>query len=653
MGRTFARTLQASIDLGVLAMAYTLGFLIRFDWTLPDFMIARLLTTLPVVMAFKYSALVAFGIPRFAWSYVGLREAIRIFAALLVASAVLILVRVLVGLTAVGDALHQPVFIPLGVVAIDFTLAFLGIVGVRALRRLRTERLTIARRRTTSSNNLVRTLIVGAGQAGLLVAREIASRPDLGITPVGFVDDDPLKRGTVVHGLAVLGNTTQIGEVCRQTNATQVLLAVPQAPGTVVRRILGDCEQCGVRTKVVPGLYEVVDGRVNLSRLRNVAIEDLLRRAPVSLDEGSIGDVLRDRTVLVSGAGGSIGSELCRQALRFAPRKLILVERAENNLFQIHRELIGTESTSKVVPMLADVSDVARLESIFAQYKPDVVLHAAAHKHVPLMEANPCEAIKNNVRGTRTLADVASAAGVKTFVLISTDKAVNPTSVMGATKRLAECYVQALSARSSTHFLAVRFGNVLGSAGSVVPIFREQIERGGPVTVTDPEMRRYFMTIPEASQLVLQAASMGKGGEIFVLDMGEPVKVLDLAEDLIRLSGYKAEDIEIVFTGLRPGEKLFEELSLDEERADRTKHSKIFIGKLRPLPYETLARNLDELATVALSGDEPGALRLLRSLVPEYRQPSEPPSMKQQRSSASAPITFDPFLGAAKAPAEG
>ena len=621
MGRTFAKTLQTSIDLGVLATAYALGFLIRFDWTPPGYMWARLLTTLPVVVGLKYASLALFGIPRFAWSYVGLREATRIFGALSLASALLIVLRFVVEAVSDGGALHQPTFVPLGVLAIDFTLAFLGVVGVRALRRMRTERRTVASRRPSVSKEVVTTLIVGAGQAGLLVARELVSRPDLGIRAVGYVDDDPLKQGTVVHGLPVLGGTDKLTEVFAKSGATQVLLAIPQAAGSVVRRILGECERAGVQAKVVPGLYEVVGGRVNLSRLRSVAIEDLLRRAPVTLDEGLIGAVLQDRVVLVSGAGGSIGSELCRQALRFAPAKLILVERAENNLFQIHRELIAGNPTTEVIPALADVSDAGRIAALFAAHRPDVVLHAAAHKHVPLMELNPCEAIKNNIGGTRTLADAAAKHDVKTFVLVSTDKAVNPSSVMGATKRVAETYVQALSSQSSTHFLAVRFGNVLGSAGSVVPIFREQIEKGGPVTITHPEMRRYFMTIPEACQLVLQAASMGNGGEIFVLDMGEPVKVIDLAKDLIRLSGYKADDIEIKISGLRPGEKLFEELALDEERADRTKHPKIFVGRLRPLSYAQVQRSVEDLVRAAQAGTESLALGQLCSMVPEYKKP--------------------------------
>ncbi len=635
MGRTVAKTLQASTDLAVLAMAYALAFLIRFDWEPPMAMITRLLVTGPVVVVLQYGALVAFGIPRFAWSYVGLRETTRIFGALLVASSLLALLRLVVGFAATGDALQQPTFIPFGVVAIDFVLSFLGVVGVRVLRRIVVENTRVAQRRAAKPDSAIRMLVVGAGQAGLLVAREVASRPDLGIQLVGYVDDDPLKRGTAVHGLTVLGATTEIAEVCVRTKATQVLLAIPQAPGTVVRRILGECERVKVHAKVMPGLYEVVGGSVNLSRIRDVAIEDLLRRAPVSLEEGLIGEVLREQVVLVSGAGGSIGSELCRQVMRFLPRKLVLMDRSENSLFHIHRELLALGSEVEIVAALADICDSPRIEALLRDHRPHVILHAAAHKHVPLMEMNPCEAIKNNVVGTKTLADAAARGGVATFVMISTDKAVNPTSVMGATKRIAECFVQALSSCSQTRFAAVRFGNVLGSAGSVVPIFREQIERGGPVTVTDPEMRRYFMTIPEASQLVLQAAAMGQGGEIFILDMGEPVRVVDLARDLIRLSGYKQDEIEVSFTGIRPGEKLFEELSLDEEQAARTRHPKVFIGKLRPLPLGELQAGIDRLARIALGGDERAAREALKQMVPEYQGA---PSIRSSEQASGMPL---------------
>lgn len=399
--------------------------------------------------------------------------------------------------------------------------------------------------------------------------------------PVGFIDDDPRKLGSQIGGLQVLGQASQIIQIAARKRATRALITIANASGADIRRLTLLCNDAGLQTRIIPGIYEIVGERVNLSRIREVAIEDLLGREPVKLDEDQIFGSVANNVVMVTGAGGSIGSELCRQVCRFAPARLILIERFENALFEIHRELIALFPNVRIEPRIADVADRARMQAVFQAEQPDLVLHAAAHKHVPMMEANPGEAIKNNVGGTRVIADLADQHGVARFVMISTDKAVNPTFIMGASKRVAEIYVQTLASRSKTRFVTVRFGNVLGSNGSVIPIFKEQIARGGPVMVTDPEMRRYFMTIPEASQLVLQAGAMGAGGEIFILDMGEPVKIVDLARDLITLSGFKPdEDIEIKFSGVRPGEKLFEELSTDAEHASKTKHPKIFIGRI-------------------------------------------------------------------------
>ncbi|MBZ0118155.1 MAG: polysaccharide biosynthesis protein, partial [Sandaracinaceae bacterium] len=463
----------------------------------------------------------------------------------------------------------------------NFALTFLGVGGVRVLRRIVGEQLESRRTmKKAAGRELVPTMFVGAGAGGLLMTKEIAGRPDLGVKPVGFLDDDRDKVGTTVGGVPVVGTTERLPELCERYGAHQVLITMASAPGSTVRRISKLAEQAGLPVQIIPGLFEILDGRVNLSRIRPVAIEDLLRREPVQLDAEAIAADLRGRVVLVTGAGGSIGSEICRQVASYAPERLMLVERAENSLFHIHRELSASHPGVELVPLIADVGDAARMRALFAQHRPYSVFHAAAHKHVPMMEWNPGEAIKNNVFGTKLLADLADEHGANSFVMISTDKAVNPTSVMGASKRVAEMYVQALASKSDTRFVTVRFGNVLGSAGSVIPIFREQIAAGGPVTVTHPEMCRYFMTIPEACQLVLQAGTMGEGGEIFVLDMGEPVKIVDLARDLIRLSGFRPdEDIEIQFTGVRPGEKLFEELSLDAEHAGKTKHPKIFVGR--------------------------------------------------------------------------
>jgi FlaA1/EpsC-like NDP-sugar epimerase len=635
MSRVTSRALQILLDLAALSLAFGLAFVIRFDSDIPRDMVQRCLLLLPYVIALEYACLHAFDVPKFAWRYIGLREVVRILQALAFASALLLVVRIAAGqLGGRVPILHQ-VFVPAGVLAINFIVAFCAIVGIRSLRRVWVERAGKVSRREAGHAS-VPTMLIGAGHEGLLVAKELEARPELGMTPVGFLDDDALKLGTMVHGIPVVGTTAQLDERCKDKGATQVLITMADAPGKEIRRIVRIAEQASLPAKIIPGLHEIVGGRVDLS-VRNVAIEDLLRREPVRLDEDAIAKSVRGRPVLVTGAGGSIGSELCRQICGFRPRELIMVERAENALFEIHRELLAKFPDVELVPAIADICDQARMGALMSKHRPRLVMHAAAHKHVPMMEWNPGEAVKNNVVGTKTVADLADRYGVERFVLVSTDKAVNPTSIMGATKRVAELYVQALSSRSACKYVAVRFGNVLGSAGSVIPIFTEQIAHGGPVTVTHPEMRRYFMTIPEASQLVLQAATMGKGAEIFILDMGEPVLISDLAEDLIRLSGLRpGEDIEIQFTGIRPGEKLFEELSVADESAEKTYHPKIFVGRIEGRAMEALSAQLGPLLDVAESGDLRAVQRALKAIVPEL-EATEPDSAARARGMKAGP----------------
>ncbi len=613
--RLLNRSLQIAIDIGVLSLAYWLAFLFRFEFAIPSTWLRVLLTTWPYVVALQYVGLTMFGVPRMSWRYISMGDVARIFVAVVSSTAVLAVVR-LVG--PFFDAGASILVIPLGVIATNFVVAFLALVGSRALRRLQGEARDL--RRQSAGDHRDRVLLLGAGQAGVLVAREIARRPDLGLHPVGFLDDDPLKIGTSIAGLSVLGETKNVASVAERKHVERVLITIANAPGEQIRRITELCRDARLETKIIPGIYEIVGDKVNLSRIREVAIEDLLGREPVQLDEDIVGSSIRSRVVLITGAGGSIGSELCRQVCRFGPARLVLVERFENALFEIHRELAAAYPHVAIDPRIADVCDIRRMESLFEVARPEIVFHAAAHKHVPMMEWNPGEAVKNNVGGTRAMADLSDRFGVQRFVLVSTDKAVNPTSVMGATKRVAEIYLQALSPRSSTKFVTVRFGNVLGSAGSVIPIFREQIARGGPVTVTHPEMRRYFMTIPEASQLVLQAGAMGEGGEIFILDMGEPVKIVDLARDLITLSGLRPDqDIEIRFSGVRPGEKLFEELSTDAEHADKTKHPKVFIGRIKPHGWDAVVTGVDALLGLAGNGTIDRVRGVLAEIVPEYQ----------------------------------
>jgi FlaA1/EpsC-like NDP-sugar epimerase len=633
MSGRLLRASQVAIDLVALFVAFVAAYLIRFDGAPPAHMTARLFLTAPYVVVFEYIVLVAFGIHRYSWRYIGLREASRMALAVTTGAAALLVIRLVLAEVSQSSSYGHQALIPIGVLLINYALTFLAVTGVRVTRRMFGESVESGRR-AANGNQAIPTILIGAGQAGLMVAREISARPDLGLRVVGFVDDDPRKVGTVMQGVRVLGETHKLPEICAKHKARQGLITMANVPGNTIRRIRRLCDEAGIPTKIIPGVYEMIGGRVNLSRIRDINIEDLLRREPVELDIAGIASDIQNKVVLTTGAGGSIGSELCRQICRFSPAALVLVERTENALFNIHRDLLAANPNLRIIPCIADITDVPRMDELFATYQPTLVFHAAAHKHVPMMEWNPVEAVKNNVLGTKVVADLASSHNVEAFVMISTDKAVNPTSVMGATKRAAELYVQALSQQSTTRFVTVRFGNVLGSAGSVIPIFREQIAEGGPVTVTHPEMRRYFMTIPEACQLVLQAGALGRGGEIFILDMGEPVKIVDLARELIALSGFEeGEDVDIVFSGMRPGEKLFEELSTDAEHADRTRHPKIFVGRIEAGVWADVTVQIAALRDGVERRSSASVLQGLSRMVPGYSY--------QSPAATAAPSTDD------------
>ena len=580
---------------------------------------------------------------RASWRYVGLRDLIAICVASQISSFAIILIWwILESLYSrfTGDLLFSSPHI--GFRQSVFLLDWAATIGLVSLTRVAV-RSYYEFTRGAQGAEALRVIVIGAGDLGEAVVREILRSPGSAYDVVGILDDDTALLHHRIHGIDVLGPVEEIRRFCSDLDADEVLIAIKHISPNRIRDIVARCEGMGLRFRTIPAVTDVIEGRVEVSKLRPVDIADLLGRDPVTLDTEAIGRQLGNKRIVVTGAGGSIGSEMCRQIARFGPEKLILIEQAENNLFEIHRELIARFDGLDIVPLVADICDAARVRSIFAALRPDAVFHAAAHKHVPMMELNPGEAVKNNVVGTRTIANAASEYGVKKMVMISTDKAVNPTSVMGCTKRVAEIYVQQFDASSATDFVTVRFGNVLGSSGSVIPIFTQQIMAGGPVTVTHPEMTRYFMTIPEAAQLVLQAGAMGNGSEIYVLDMGEPVKIVDLAHNMITLSGLRpGEDIEVVFTGVRPGEKLFEELLLDGENVGTTSHPKIGIWKSRSRDWSALAPIVDELIA-ASNGDDPDHIRkALKRIVPEY-VPNTPPGGAHARDAAATqPATAQP-----------
>jgi len=516
--------------------------------------------------------------------------------------------------------------LPRSLPIIDTIVTFLWIGATRFSLRL-AERLRQRLQGIRPHKHARRTVIVGAGQAGLAIVQEMQRQPHLGLLPVAFLDDDPEKQQKRIRGVPVLGGLSQLESVVREARAQQVVIAMPTAPGEVIRRVVAKCRQLNVEVRTIPGIHELLNGKVRLNQLRPIKIEDLLRREPVKTDLEGVRRLLQGRTILVTGAGGSIGSELCRQILLARPLQLVLLGHGENSIFQILNELEWIRHDHpdlkrvELVPVIADVRDRERILHIFNRYRPNFVFHAAAHKHVSMMELNPAEAIDNNVLGTKNVLEASEAVEVDGFLLISTDKAVRPTNVMGATKRIAEYLVLSVARRTQKPYMAVRFGNVLGSRGSVLLIFQEQIARGGPVTITHPEVKRYFMTIPEAVQLVLQALVLGKGGEIFVLKMGEPVRILDMARQLIELNGMDPEkDIEIIFIGLRPGEKLSEELFIPGEKYDEIIHNNIFIVRNASefLP-EDLNYKVDRLIRVARNEEISFIHQILSELIPEYQ----------------------------------
>lgn len=602
------------LDILSISLSYFLALIIRFEGNIPSSYIELYFRHVIFITVIKVITFYFFNLYHSLWEYASIDEMIEVVLGSLSASSFALVYLLLF-----------KVNIPLSI-KIMTTIADVVFIGstrfsYRIFRRVKSHIL-----REVSYKNI---LIIGAGAAGVMVLRELRGHDNLHSRPIGFIDDDPKKRGTVINRIPVLGDRNDIVNICEKYKIDEIIIAMPSSKGIDIKAILNECKKTNCKTRTLPGIYELIDGKVKVSQLRDVQIEDLLGRDVVRLNVEELHNYIKGKRVLVTGGGGSIGSELCRQIVKFNPLELNILDIYENNAYDIQNELIKRYPNLDLKVFIASVRDKNRMDEIIDSIRPNIVFHAAAHKHVPLMEDNPKAAVKNNVFGTLNVVQASSKYNVDKFVLISTDKAVNPTNVMGATKRICEMIIQCYNYISDTEYVAVRFGNVLGSNGSVIPLFKKQIAEGGPVTVTDERIIRYFMTIPEACQLVLQAGAMAKGGEIFILDMGEPVKIVDLARDLIRLSGFKPDDeIPIVFSGLRPGEKLFEEILINIEEMTQTSHNKIYIEKPMNFEYNKMMGYLFKLEN-SLNYGNMRIKETLAEIVPTYK-PFRPISLAEE-----------------------
>lgn len=622
------------LDIAMIGSAVYLSYVLRLEqFNIPQRWRGGMFVLIAVLVLISPLIFQRMGVYARYWRYASVEEMLIFGKAWILAVVLGGAITLAIGMVW-GEQLAMPRSMPL----ILLLVGLFVIAGPRMFVRIASRRNGKGKgkslaRQTEPAKNI---LIMGAGDAGAMIARELQDNPQLALQAVGFLDDAPAKQGIIIHGLKVLGNRHAIGDIAARQHIDQVIIAMPTAAGKEIRDVVDLCESAGVKTKIVPGVYELLNGKISVNQVRNVEIEDLLRRPPIHTDTAEVYNLLAGKRVLVTGSGGSIGSELARQILRCNPAQLILMGHGENSVFNIYNELndlhLGTDAQNKVhhrdpypgpilQPVIADIRSPERIRAVLEEWRPQVIFHAAAHKHVPLMELNPAEAVLNNIMGTYTLLQAAHAVGVEQLVMISTDKAVNPTSIMGATKRVAELLVHQCAQLYNRPYVAVRFGNVLGSRGSVIQTFRRQIATRRPITITHPDMQRYFMTIPEAVQLVLQASVLGQGGEVFVLDMGKPVRIVQLAEDLIRLSGLEVgHDVEIVYTGLRPGEKLFEELFVNGENSTRTAHEQIFIGANAG---DFVPRHLDDmlasLTHAAQRNDTQQIKAILKAIIPEYR----------------------------------
>jgi FlaA1/EpsC-like NDP-sugar epimerase len=599
----------AIFDLILINVSFILAYLLRLDniFTNPEYtnfvnVIPKLIIIASIVKLVTY---MSFKLYSSLWKYAGAYELSKIILASLV-SNIFMMGYVFLSMTPIPRSIFIITFF------IDCFVISAIRFGYRLFRRFLRGDILIMK-------STKRVMLIGAGDAGAALINEYHMHPELKCTPVAIIDDNRGKQNRKLNGVPVLGTREDIVRVADDKQIDEIIITIPSASPMTINEIFTICSNTKCKVKILPSLSQLIEETVSVQKIRDVNIEDLLGRDTIKLDNKEIGGLINEQVIMVTGGGGSIGSELCRQIAMFSPKRLIILDNYENNAYDIQNELLAKYPNLNLNTIIASVREKGRLEYIFKTYKPDIVFHAAAHKHVPLMEENPTEAIKNNVFGTLNVAECADKYGAKRFVMISTDKAVNPTNIMGATKRIAEMIIQAFSKQSKTEFVAVRFGNVLGSNGSVIPLFKKQIEQGGPVTVTHPEIIRYFMTIPEAVQLVLQAGAMAEGGEIFVLDMGEPVKIYDLARNLIKLSGFEPDvDIKIEFTGLRPGEKLYEELLLAEEGVQATKNDKIFVAQPLHTDLAILRREIECLKEI-ISTNSDGARDYIKVIVPNYK----------------------------------
>lgn len=598
-------------DIILVTVFLYFALLLRFDFKIPsEYIVFFKVSIVPVILIVLLCNKI-FHLYDFVWRYASIDELISIIYSVSLSNVIFIVYSYLINYKLV-KLIHYR--FPATVHIIFWVLCICTLGGMRFIYRIIGRNEAVGECKDTSS----KVLIIGAGDAGAMLIKEVKKHNILNYDIVGLVDDDLSKIGQVINGIKIIGTRNDILKICDEHKVEEIFITIPSAPFQERKEIYNICKKTGCKLKTLPGIYEIITGDVNISQLRDVDINDLLGRAPVSLNNENINMYINNKVVLVTGGGGSIGSELCRQIVKFNPKKLLILDIYENNAYDLQIELKHKYPELDLDVIIASIRDFNRLKSIFEQYKPYVVFHAAAHKHVPLMEANPSEAIKNNIIGTYNLVKCSDMYKVKKFVQISTDKAVNPTNVMGATKRFCEKIIQAFDKESETEYVAVRFGNVLGSNGSVVPLFKKQIMQGGPVTVTHPDINRFFMTIPEAAQLVIQAGAMANGGEIFVLDMGEAVKIVDLARDLIRLSGLKPDlDIKIEYTGLRPGEKLYEELLMDEVALTSTEHEKIFIEKPMEFDRNYIEKSIEEFND-AIQKNREKIIEVLKEKVPTY-----------------------------------